>query len=390
MKKLLIIKLETAYGVQTEITGNAGLAFISNQKDFRKINFTEDSYKPQKGDKLYFLPAVSVPRIKLKDLTTTLGIKTTRSIEDANAIFGSERTFNHITESSWFSYCSTSRFKQYLEEASSILTLDFITMINDYLESYNEEIVLLKNYATTRIMQDEDNSFSLTHEEIDNDHFTSFKDDYDYLRELLFLDEVKCKLYSEDEIIKHVNGENAIIIDEEVFKNLSSMFMSTDQDNHILAMEIMSNCNYKKSLLYIELLFMDHSQTMVNTGKKNHVNFKSLCSYLSKDSTYLSTSLDNVMESLEGKGQLTKENIEKLLKHKSQTISLSGSYKYFTIKAISLKEEVLEKMNSNFNYTLQNDYVPVVNVEKMIASEEENPVDEIIIEESLTKPQYDL
>ena len=135
---------------------------------------------------------------------------------------------------------------------------------------------------------------------------------------------------------------------------------------------------------------MDHSQTMVNTGKKNHVNFKSLCSYLSKDSTYLSTSLDDVMESLEIKGQLTKENIEKLLKHKSQTISLSGSYKYFTIKAISLKEEVLEKMNSNFNYTLQNDYVPVVNVEKMIASEEENPVDEIIIEESLTKPQYDL
>ena len=187
-----------------------------------------------------------------------------------------------------------------------------------------------------------------------------------------------------------MNGENAIIIDEEVFKNLSSMFMSTDQDNHILAMEIMSNCNYKKSLLYIELLFMDHSQTMVNTGKKNHVNFKSLCSYLSKDSTYLSTSLDDVMESLEIKGQLTKENIEKLLKHKSQTISLSGSYKYFTIKAISLKEEVLEKMNSNFNYTLQNDYVPVVNVEKMIASEEENPVDEIIIEESLTKPQYDL
>ena len=55
-------------------------------------------------------------------------------------------------------------------------------MINDYLESYDEEIVLLKNYATTRIMQDEDNSFSLTHEEIDNDHFTSFKDDYDDLR----------------------------------------------------------------------------------------------------------------------------------------------------------------------------------------------------------------
>ena len=155
-------------------------------------------------------------------------------------------------------------------------------------------------------------------------------------------------------------------------------------------MEIMANCNYKKSLLHIELLFMDYSQTMINTGKKNHVNFKSLCSYLSKDSTYLSTSLDDVMTSLEAKGILTKENVERILKHKSGNISLSGSYKYFTIKSISLNEEVLERMNSNFNYTLQDDYVPVVNVENMIASEEENPVDEIIIEEFLTKPQYDL
>jgi hypothetical protein len=390
MKKLLKINLYQSHINQNEINGIAQLEFLSKEAKFMGMLFTENSYKPEKNDKLYFLPAVSVPRIKLKDLSTKLGVKTTREITDANAIFGSERTFNKITNSHWYTYCSTSRFKQYIEDAKSIFEPDLIMSINDYLESYDEEIVVFQNYSTTRIMQEEDYSFSLNDEDTENNRFIKFDSEYDYLRELLFTDEIKCKLYNEDEIIKHVNGENAVIIDDEAYNNLSNMFLSTDQDNHILAMEIMANCNYKKSLLHIELLFMDYSQTMINTGKKNHVNFKSLCSYLSKDSTYLSTSLDDVMTSLEAKGILTKENVERILKHKSGNISLSGSYKYFTIKSVSLNEEVLERMNSNFNYTLQNDYVPVVNVENMIASEEENPVNEIIIEESLTKPQYDL
>ena len=37
------------------------------------------------------------------------------------------------------------------------------------------------------------------------------------------------------------------------------MFNSSDQDNHVMAMEIMANCNYEDSMLYLEHVIFSSS-----------------------------------------------------------------------------------------------------------------------------------
>ena len=51
-----------------------------------------ESYSPQKGDTFYFLPGVSIPRVKLKDLNVQYGIKAVRDIEKASHIFMGRKT----------------------------------------------------------------------------------------------------------------------------------------------------------------------------------------------------------------------------------------------------------------------------------------------------------
>jgi len=75
-------------------------------------------------------------------------------------------------------------------------------------------------------------------------------------------------------LVDKLNGEDAILINDEVFKQLTMMLSSTDTDNHVIAMEIMANSRYKDSLLYLQMLFKDHSNVMEASNTKNHVNFK--------------------------------------------------------------------------------------------------------------------
>ena len=56
------------------------------------FNIVKNEYIPMKGDKLYFLPGVNIPRIKLKDLATKFGIRTVRDVNEATIIFGSSKT----------------------------------------------------------------------------------------------------------------------------------------------------------------------------------------------------------------------------------------------------------------------------------------------------------
>ncbi len=54
------------------------------------FNINQNGYTPMKGDKLYFLPGVNIPRIKLKDLATKFGIRTVRDVSEATILFGSK------------------------------------------------------------------------------------------------------------------------------------------------------------------------------------------------------------------------------------------------------------------------------------------------------------
>jgi hypothetical protein len=215
---------------------------------------------------------------------------------------------------------------------------------------------------------------------IDDDH----KEEFTNLQSL--------KIYDESSVIDILNGEEATVIDEPMYEHLREMFNSSDKDNHVLAMEIMANSKYTESLIYLELLFHFHASRMMDSNTKNHVNFKSLVSYLNKELRYLYTDLDGVVDSLIRKDQFTPDKMEIVMNHLKDVITQTGDSKHFTVKTITIHPDFIAQLGTNFTYQVQDDYIsPEVPVE--MEEEEKIPVPEIetivdeeeLLEEAITR-----
>jgi hypothetical protein len=329
------------------------------------VNLLKTPYTPVKGDKIYFLPAVNVPRIKFKNVCVEYGVKNIRDIEQANVIFGSKKSLYEMTDSCWKYKCPTKNFLEFFELVKDKMDDYDIEKTETALEFYTNEFVAIDYYFAECIQKHF--QFSDHHNYYSNKMVT-VKDQY----KDLFLNILDKEVLDEASVINVLNGEDATEIDKVMFEHISDMFDSSDTDNHVLAMEIMANSKYVESLIYLELLFYKHSNTIYQTHSKNHVNFKSLISYLGKDKSYLNTSMDNVVDSLRDKDQLTPDKLDILLSYAAKDIQRNGDSQYFTVKTISVKPDILAELNNNYTYSMQEDFVPVV---------PETPVIEEVVEE---------
>ena len=79
-----------------------------------------------------------------------------------------------------------------------------------------------------------------------------------------------------DKYVNTIATEDSIIIDTKVYEQLKSMFSSRDQENIVLGMEIIANCNIEESKGFIALLFFNHTQSFREAKSWSHVNFKSI------------------------------------------------------------------------------------------------------------------
>ena len=351
------------------------------------FNINQNGYTPMKGDKLYFLPGVNIPRIKLKDLATKFGIRTVRDVSEANVIFGSSKTKDKMTGYTWKYKIPTTIVQLFFETYKNDLDTYQYSKLENALEFYTEEYILT-DWSTARNFTDNDlpqwNSYSQQPQFLSfnasrntsSEHVHEVNKDYIHLYDLIKGKEI----IDESCLLDQLNGDDAVIIDADMFTQLSTMFNSSDDDNHILAMEILANSKYKESLLYIEMLFKNHSYSIGNCHTKNHVNFKSLLSYLGKSNRYIDTSLDDIMDSLISKKVLTKDKVDILLENYGEEIKNRGDSTYFKVQTITVNEDTLSLLNENYNYKVIEDYEPSI-VENL----EEEKLDEVIEDELINE-----
>ena len=356
------------------------------------FNINQNGYTPMKGDKLYFLPGVNIPRIKLKDLATKFGIRTVRDVSEANVIFGSSKTKDKMTGYTWKYKIPTTLVQLFFETYKNDMDDYQFSKIDNALEFYTEEYILT-DWSTARNFTDNDlpqwNSYSAQPQYVDyhsksrssSEHVHEVNKEYIHLYELIKGKEI----IDESCLLDQLNGDDAVIIDADMFTQLSTMFNSSDDDNHILAMEILANSKYKESLLYIEMLFKNHSYSIGNCHTKNHVNFKSLLSYLGKSNRYIDTSLDDIMESLISKKVLTKDKIDILLENYGHEINNRGDSTYFKVQTITVNEDTLSLLNENYNYKVIEDYEPLI-VENLEEEELDEVIEDELINEIVNEP----
>ena len=276
MKMFLKLEVES---YSTEVVFKLEPMFCLDNRNELLLENRINEYLPAKGDKLYFLEGVNVPRIKLKDLALEYGIKTVRDVNDATHVFASKNTQAKLCDGNWMYSITTEDFKSICDDTNIRIDDRYRENIREALENYTEDRLIF-NYEQAGVIRHGDNEALNLYSDkvISSTMYYSVDSEYIKLSEIISTH----NLYDESAILKHINGDDATIIDESMYEQIHQMFESSDIDNHILAMEIMANSNYTKSLLYLEMLFKEHSYSMGNCRTRNHVNFKSLVNYLGK------------------------------------------------------------------------------------------------------------
>jgi hypothetical protein len=322
-------------------------SFTDDSRDL--LNIVKEPYIPQKGDKIYFLPEVSVPRVKFKNVSIEYGIKTVRDVAQANVFFGCSKSAHHMTDTKWAYKLPTTELKEFIELIEHRLDGHTKAKIETALEFYDNDVVAINWTIMNNIHGAMSNTTCSKYSEriltIDDD----YKEEFEHLQSL--------KIYDESSVINILNGEEATVIDKDMFEHLSEMFKSSDRDNHVLAMEIMANSKYIESLVYLELLFNYYAGRIMDIRSKNHVNFTSLVSYLGKNMRYLHTDIDNIVDSLIAKNQFTPDKLEIVMEYLSGDIQNAGDSKYFTVKTITVHPDHIAQLGSNYTYNVQDDFV---------------------------------
>jgi hypothetical protein len=388
------IEIETNYDHQEvfDISINLDLILAQTYHDKTPLfNISKDAYTPKPGDKLYFLPGVNIPRIKLKDLTLQYGIKTIRDIKDATVIFGSNNTIGKLSDSRHFYQIPVCIIQDFLElskdkmDSRDVTKLETALAVNDkdyFLGSYNEKRVL-SNADFPPFKTAIQNPVYKHTKELENMNYSFWYNVIDEEDSLILINKLKnssVKIIDEESLLAIINGDDSIVITEEVFQNLFQMLASSDEDNHVLAMEIMANCNYKQSLLYLEILFKEFYNTLSRNHTKNHVNFKSLLSYLGKSPSSMSTSIDDIVHSLRQKGVLTSDKLNYIIDKYSDYLAQYGNTNIFKVKTITINEDILRELNLNYEKDILGEFEPVP-VEEPV----EEPIAEVIEQEEIVQ-----
>jgi hypothetical protein len=339
------------------------------------LNVIKQPYVPQQGDKIYFLPEVSIPRVKFKNVSLEYGIKTVRDAKQANVFFGCSKSAHYMTSYKWAYELPTSEFKEFVELIDHRLDGHTRDKIDTALEFYENDTVAISwtimNNIHGAMSKHSCSKYSQRVVTIDD----NFKEEFEHLQSLT--------IYDESSVIDILNGEDATVIDKNMFEHLREMFNSSDTDNHVLAMEIMANSKYTESLIYLELLFHYHAGRIMDIHSKNHVNFKSLVSYLGKNMRTLYTDLDDIGHSLINKGQFTTDKLEIVMEYLSDEIKFRGDSRHFTVKTITVHPDYIAQLGSNYTYNVQDDYVgpelPIeFDEEERVAGSEDDVLNEFI------------
>lgn len=334
LKKYLLIKEihteddnEPITDMLLEVIEGYPLESYGSRKDvYTGIN---KKYVANKGDILYFDPECNVPRFKLKPFCEKHDVSVSKTPDKANKIFISSETIDNIFDTRDYEVIVKDCFIEILNiifpvgHASREAIMNVIDQVDD--------TILMRNYGAFYKIRD--------HVLTENIIKKYYPEEYDSLYVMHHRKDVKTKydiindprVYSEDEIIKYLNVDN--IMDQESYQNVKSLFESSDTGNHMLGMEIMANCDYRKSAVYLLLLFEEHHGAISNSPSRKHVNFKSFLKFFSLNLNRR-YSLTDILYTLKISKLATPENMEMVIKSKKEEFVSNDAQSHFVVKTI--------------------------------------------------------
>jgi len=397
------IVIDSVYVNETDVLNIIEGAKYS--KSNHGLTFNTNKWTPQMKDKIYFMKGCTVPRIKLKDLAVKYKIRTTTDLSAATVVVGSDRAGDKLFSSTWMHLIHPKVFVATLDALQEICP-DFDgyyrSKADDILEAFDMDTLeyVGVDWHTKNLCNPHNNSngplpakilekLGLTMDQYRASEYAKVGKHSEYLwtisdDNLEIWEEVKTKdVIEQNALLEVVNGDDAVLIDLETYQNLRNMFKSSDNDNHVMAMEIMANSNYLESLLYLEMLFFHHQGQIDYSRTKNHVNFKSLKNYLGRGNNS-NGHIDSVVENLISFGKLDQHALEFIMEDQKEYFAQNGYSRYIQPTSYGINPEYAPQLNYQWVHKTPNfidkTTVPVVEEEEVV----EDTVEEVTVSEPVT------
>ena len=298
---------------------------------FNTISTTTSSLVTK--DKVFIMPGVTIPRYKIRETGKEIGFDIVRSLSKATKVI----------------YCHKQVTDEMIKKQSCIgIEIKHVKLLFD---QYNMDTTELENSTNENIIVDYEIYYALKNlytnifasDDIDSSHFyTYLYTDSVYetlINELLSGTKV---IISDKDVMKQCNGSKPL--DAESYKRLVSMF-KTNQNQEI-AMELLCNCDYDQSMIYIlKLLSQFNFRAMPGT---NHINYKSFRQYMTThwgiDPSYYSGNIVDIIGKLADSGKLKREYLTEFKDEILDHVQRYGNNFIFTVGSVQMNETYKAKI----------------------------------------------
>jgi hypothetical protein len=302
----------------------------------------KNNYTFTKDDKVFFMPGCNVPRFKVKQLCDKTGMTVTRSITNCTvAISGTETAKNIIsTDYSYYNF-TKEQILNFIEKNYSLAFAGVIE-IKRFLEDENTfNIVGSSGYRISNSMRYHSENKWPKQGASDNSSANLWVTEEKRIEDFDKIFDNNIPVVFQNDLLSIINADN--IMDEEMYIETDKMLESEDTNNHVLAMELIANCDYEKSCIYLLTLIKDHSSVIRNRREKDHVNFKSFLSFFGINiNRHLD--LDDITKILTSKHLISKSDLSTLLKIAKKDFTNSLRSGYFQAGEIEANDDLLSAL----------------------------------------------
>ena len=271
-------------------------------------------WAPQGDDKLFFFPGCAVPRFKVRE-------KFACTIKPANAtaafisddMVGSDSTFDFYGNVIFVDHGHIVQFIKKLHNDKYFdIFQSFYTNNKDVKIAITKKLWYDQMWRTTFTLDGSSLNSYLPDNRWNYKYHIMHKPENQLLafnRNSADIANMQCDIYMESDILKVLN-EDQFVIDETKYKELRSFGQTKDSENLVLMMELMSNCDYNKSLVHLLFLLKEFGEDIQDLREAQHVNFKGLLSYLELDIKELSSlDINYLTRILRKHKRFTRENV---------------------------------------------------------------------------------
>jgi hypothetical protein len=318
---------------------------VTSRLKLNDLKVKDFEYTP--GETIYITSDCKVPRFKLKEFKEKNDINVTRDFTKADKIFISDKFVNTLCDVGWNRYSvKSSNFIEFLEKNYSkddllFLDIESIKNTNYVLLTYNAYNLCRNNSYNVQSFTNQLNPDTVS------SHAVFLKDEKNWN----IYENYNDRLYHEKELNNLVSSSQDSM-DESFFTSICELLDSKDKTNHIMAMELMANCNYSNSAHYLYIIFKKYIHYFSSYPEKNHVNFKSLTQFFNL-TLGSEPNMDNFINKMIENDNLSNEKLEIINQFITETLRKSLDYsllgaltrsKYIQFSKMEYTDELIKKI----------------------------------------------